>query len=563
MPLCQACTNQHKATKVTEEHSVIPKRDKTLNEQVCELHRFAAIQYYCDDCSKFVCVNCTMLEHRGHQVMGIKEKVTECKLAMEAALKSLDAKISVVNQELRKVLSAEEEIEASRERLKTDINVKVEGLITKIRTQQDSMLQTVDSYMDSKYDFMISRKEFIQSKFDSMIRWRMSNDLNRMDTKDEQFITYTIEAQAKISDWKEEKPMDETEMKQLKVVVTNNVDVGRIESTNKPLFRYKNITFEKLPPPPNMGKYITGEGLADPYDDLVGGLDLYHGDYVNPSASTTRRKDYQKVKVVSKFRTNSFVQKPSGIAVLPNGRFVIADALGHGLVLSDKTGRFQQRLYQDEVSMPQGLCTDKHGHIYVTTDKYVKKFKVGLGGVKVGQFTAFPTPGAIQVNSQGRIVVSDVKAKHVTIYDEEGRALTKFYTTDKTGNSPDGFNLAVSSEHITLSYHSLGLSYYTRVYNYDGELIYSSKIPQKCEGIEMDSFGNMVVASGELVYLATGGQNLLPLTTVDKSGRLFPLNANRVAFTPDGLICTLHINTIARRSEFVVLQMGKKVAVSS
>ena len=538
MPLCNSCGDQHKTTDVTTDHDVVPKKHQDGSVSTCQVHRFAAVQFFCETCGVLICVNCTMIDHRQHQIIDVDKKVKECKNLLKETVAELDQKILGFDRELKKISDIEIGIAHSRDVIKEELAVQTEELKKKIDKQHTAMSEQLDKYLDGKTDHLDKRKEVIQKRFDDMMAVRMNADvIYRGHLNSEKFITDIVKIQRQVSDFKPPKEVNEREFTGVAFVLTNNEELGVLEETNKPL--------------------IIPQGKKIKYAEKIDHVMLHPANRKRGPVLKVQDPDkrgWQSMKILHKFKTNTYFQNPSGICALPGGKYVIADAFSHGLTICDRTGRYQQRILAAEVSHPNGVAITKDGNIAVTTDKWVKIFKPG--GTKTGQFLAPSQPGALQIDEHGNFIVSDVKSRNVTVYNPHGEQTQKFHTTDSHGNGPEPLNLAVGANHIALSYQQFQLSHFIKLFNYQGLHLCSYRLPEACRGIQMDRFGNMIVASGDLCYIPAKGDRTIPLMAVDKRGQGYKLMSHCVAFTQNGHICTLHVNPLSKRSEFIILQIG-------
>ena len=261
------------------------------------------------------------------------------------------------------------------------------------------------------------------------------------------------------------------------------------------------------------------------------------------------------LRITSRFKTINYAQNPAGIGVLPNGKFVIIDATNYGVLLCDKSGRWQHRILQDEVAFPTGVAITRDGDIAVATHKYIKVFRID--GIKIKQIHASGSHiSALAIDDYGHFVIVDSNTKRIIVYDIEGLQLRTMEPADLQGMKPDSYNIGIGGDHLALSYTAPNDYSVVKLYNHRGDLIKTCELPAPCKGIQMDRFGNMIVSAGELMYVPAKGSDIMPLRAIDKQNKTFRLTSRCVTFTPQGLICTLHVNKLNQRSEVMVLHLG-------
>ena len=611
LPMCAGCKDTHENTRVTGDHIIVPKQERDVSTETCPVHRFAKVQYFCDTCLQLVCVNCTMIEHKKHNIMELPDKVEQCHRILSDTVIDLDERLRRFEDDLKRLNDHESEIENNRDAVKSEINSQVVYLQQRIRAQQEDLLRQLDRYLDDKVQAISKQKEVIEQRYNETMNARVTADLrNRQDMQDEAIIQNVIQLEKKMGKLKGSLPIEDNNFKHMTFVMTNDARLGRMEESNmpiaaKPTIHKKGKGGRSVPGvsklrAPRVGKLTNGvSGIdndelnnSDPNPPLSGRSEFNHShipqSHSEPAQSRSSRHapltqsrssqnsptkrqslnsshattasvvgdtDAPNLRIMQRFKTINYQQNPSGIGVLPNGKYVIIDATNYGILMCDKSGRWQQRMLQDEVAFPTGIAITREGDIAVATHKYIKIFRVD--GIKLRQFqVAGSNVGALAIDDYGHFVVIDHNSKKVVIYDDEGLQLRTMEPPDLKGMRPDAFNIGVGGDHLALSYTSANDYSVVKLYNHRGDLIKSCDLPQPCRGIQMDRFGNMIVAAGDLLYAPAKGNDIMPLRAVDKKAKSFRMYTRCVAFTPQGLITTLHVNKINQRSELMILHLG-------
>lgn len=68
-------------------------------------------------------------------------------------------------------------------------------------------------------------------------------------------------------------------------------------------------------------------------------------------------------------RSPGQMQRPTGVTVLPNGNFVVADYENKWVSIYDAYGKYVSRLGIGKLLGPKGVTVDKNGHIIVVDNK--------------------------------------------------------------------------------------------------------------------------------------------------------------------------------------------------
>lgn len=63
------------------------------------------------------------------------------------------------------------------------------------------------------------------------------------------------------------------------------------------------------------------------------------------------------------------LQRPTGVAVMPNGNYIAADYENKWISLFESNGKFINRIGVGKLLGPKGICVNKDGHIVVVDNK--------------------------------------------------------------------------------------------------------------------------------------------------------------------------------------------------
>ena len=71
--LCGECSEAHKDAKITEAHTLLSLTcdggsGGVSRDNYCRVHRGETIKYYCETCNSAICLPCTFIDHKGHEI---------------------------------------------------------------------------------------------------------------------------------------------------------------------------------------------------------------------------------------------------------------------------------------------------------------------------------------------------------------------------------------------------------------------------------------------------------------------------------------------------------------
>ena len=157
--LCNECGFQlHKMLKAYRGHKVIPIKDinaTTLQRcqiHYCKVHRAESLRLYCGTCSKLICRDCTLVEHRQHDYTFVEDARKQVDAEMNSLQSDVKQKLATFRRNLQEIRKVEESATGHAQVLKTDINKKFSKLIRSIEARRKVVLEQAgtDCHKDLK-----------------------------------------------------------------------------------------------------------------------------------------------------------------------------------------------------------------------------------------------------------------------------------------------------------------------------------------------------------------------------------------------------------------------------
>ncbi|XP_045594041.2 tripartite motif-containing protein 3 isoform X2 [Procambarus clarkii] len=147
------------------------------------------------------------------------------------------------------------------------------------------------------------------------------------------------------------------------------------------------------------------------------------------------------------------MQRPTGVAALPNGNYVVADYENKWVSIFEPSGKYINRIGNGKLLGPKGVCVDNNGHIIVVDNKASCVCIFQQSGKLITKFGNrgtdeyhFAGPHFAAVNSRGHIAITDFHNHCVKVFDSDGDFLFTFGTSGEGNgqfNAPTG--IAVDS----------------------------------------------------------------------------------------------------------------------
>lgn len=203
-------------------------------------------------------------------------------------------------------------------------------------------------------------------------------------------------------------------------------------------------------------------------------------------------------------RTPGQLQRPTGVAVHPNGDIIIADYDNKWVSIFTCEGKFKNKVGTGKLMGPKGVSVDRNGHIIIVDNKACSVFIFQPNGKLVTKFgnrgngdRQFAGPHFAAVNHNNEIIVTDFHNHSVKVFNTEGEFLLKFGSNGEGNgqfNAPTGVAVDANGNIIVADWGN------SRIQVFDSSGSFLSYI-NTCadplygpQGLALTSDGHVVVA---------------------------------------------------------------------
>ncbi|KTG44267.1 hypothetical protein cypCar_00019447 [Cyprinus carpio] len=198
------------------------------------------------------------------------------------------------------------------------------------------------------------------------------------------------------------------------------------------------------------------------------------------------------------------LQRPTGVAVHPNGDIIIADYDNKWVSIFSCDGKFKAKIGSGKLMGPKGVAVDRNGHIIVVDNKSCCVFIFQPNGKLVSKFgnrgnsdKQFAGPHFAAVNQNNEIIVTDFHNHSVKVFSSEGEFLLKFGSNGEGNgqfNAPTGVAVDANGNIIVADWGN------SRIQVFDSSGSFLSYINTSADplygpqGLALTSDGHIVVA---------------------------------------------------------------------
>ncbi|CAL9699955.1 unnamed protein product [Knipowitschia caucasica] len=248
----------------------------------------------------------------------------------------------------------------------------------------------------------------------------------------------------------------------------------------------------------NKGEFTNLQGVATSTDKIL------IADSNNQCVQIFSNEGQFRSRFGVRGRTPGQLQRPTGVAVHPNGDIIIADYDNKWVSIFTCEGKFKNKIGTGKLMGPKGVSVDRNGHIIVVDNKACSVFIFQPNGKMVTKFgnrgngdRQFAGPHFAAVNNNNEIIVTDFHNHSVKVFNTEGEFLLKFGSNGEGNgqfNAPTGVAVDANGNIIVADWGN------SRIQVFDGSGSFLSYI-NTCadplygpQGLALTSDGHVVVA---------------------------------------------------------------------
>ncbi len=503
--LCEDCSTAHTAAKVTQEHTQLPLSQGALTarENYCRVHRGETIKYYCETCNSPICLPCTFLDHRGHQIEEIKNVRSTFSQDMSGLVVQSKDSIMLLGQTKTNLVELENELFIRKEAVKTDIRRSVQQIYRTLNEQEAKLMNELDTYYDV---LSISRDR--QKLERTIVRLERAQDFV------EQLLSEDTSPISQI--------VNRTEAKE-NLTQALNYELPEVTVHSTKLNHFVHF-------------------LPGTFDMHLGSLLRCTGPNTNSITELRHNLPSNKAVYLHTFKSSEGTNFGDilSLGFLPNGDIVVLVSDKKKIKIFNRHGKIKVEFGEDcELLHPSDLAITRNGLIAIADcgDFFVKVFdqfgnnRFGFGGNDV-----FQLPISLTTDDRGKILVCDQVKQRVTIHRENGDILQEVEISEI--QLPQYICCYRNKVFIADCEHNI-----IAMYNYSENLQFLAKLstPENnsgefldCSGICMDPCGNLLVADTVVDRIHVFNQRG-EISTIIPSGKSF-LRPTCMAVSLEGML---------------------------
>ena len=514
--LCEECGRAHNSAKITEGHTLLPLEEGSManRENYCRMHRGETIKYYCETCNSPICLPCTFLDHKGHDIEEIKNVRSNFSADMaELVLQGKDGIIQLT-QAKTELVELENELFIRKDLNKTEIRRVAQEAVQAVKEAEGQLIAQLDAFYD-----------IINVSRDRQKLERTIYQLERAHNFAEQLLSTETSPIAQIVNRGEAKES----LEQALHFELPDITVHGVKLDNYAHFLPGHVDF-------NLGTLLK-----------CCSLDANTVPSLRPMVPSTKAIYLHSLRWAGGPRGNN-LGEVFGLTFLPHGEVAVLTNAAKKVRIFDKHGRLKYEFGdEDELLHPSDLTLTRDGKIAVADCGLLMIQVFDLFGTlrfSFGGSDTFQLPISLTVDYLGRFLVCDQVKQRVTIHRDTGELL-------KMIEIPEIHNPQYICCHINMVYICDSDNNVVSLYSYRDTMQFIAKLNVQenqqegqfldSSGISVDHCGNLMVSDlvadrlhlinpkGEISNLIPVGKTLLrPMCTATSTDGLVAVSQQGV-----------------------------------
>ncbi len=169
--ICGTCIAEHKRTRGTLEHRIMPLDEDDLGNgqsldnytlAFCKYHTRNVIKYFCNTCDEAVCRVCTILEHREHQFVYPKEAIPQQKPIIEKLLDETKTHLPKLKKTLTEVQRMTITLKECKKGIINEINAKTQARVDALMVAKEAILEQLNSIYERKQKILSLQQDGVE-----------------------------------------------------------------------------------------------------------------------------------------------------------------------------------------------------------------------------------------------------------------------------------------------------------------------------------------------------------------------------------------------------------------
>ena len=473
--LCKECHTQHTLSRKTwVYHKIIILKQpsdtqSTLKQNMpqplftCSQHPEKNIEFFCTDCSVPVCVQCALIQHRGHEFEELNKLSQKKRVKIKKSVLTMPDSITKLEETLVKGMSTKKELKVSKEAVDNQIRKAFKEMREELNRKEKALLAKSSEISTAKDTSLTIQLEELTSLKDQMVACTAVVAVVQESYNDQELLSVVTTLQTRVQELTQR--FDETPLKLREDgkillaidITTLGCEISKLGTVQKPPRDYKTLKEPVMSISSDEVRHVAVHDNGDifvtdhsshcvrVYDKngakkaTYGSQGIGSGQFNCPMGiavvgdvmfvSEYNGKRVQKLttggQFLFEFGTSGQLQGPHGCAVSSDGKVYIAEQEKHCVQVFNPDGKFSHTIGQGELKSPTAVAIDSNGNIHVASFslKFIKIYTPTGELIREYGREQLNGPSGLAVDDNGYCLVGDWCSKSLCIFDPQGKLI--------------------------------------------------------------------------------------------------------------------------------------------
>ena len=472
--LCKECHTQHTLSRKTwVYHKIIILKQpsdtqSTLKQNIPQpsiacrsQHPEKTVEFFCTDCSVLVCVQCALIQHRGHKFEELNKLSQKKRVEIKESVQTMPDSITKLEETLANGMNTKKELKVSKEAVDDQICKAFKEMREELNRKEKALLAKSSEISIAKETSLTIQLEELTSLKDHMVACTAVVAEVQESYNDTELLSVVTTLQTRVQELTQR--FDKTSLKLREDgkillaidITTLGCEISKLGTVQKPPRDYKTLKEPVMSIYSDAVRHVAvhdnGDIFASDFDShcvhvydkngtnkaTYGSQGIGSGQFNGPMGiavvgdvmfvSEYNGKRVQKLttggQFLFEFGTSGQLQGPNGCAVSSDGKVYIAEQEKHCVQVFNPDGKFSHTIGQGELKKPRAVAIDSNGNIHVASFhlKFIKiytptgKLIRGYGSEQLN------VPSGLAVDDNGYCLVGDWCSKSLCIFDPQGK----------------------------------------------------------------------------------------------------------------------------------------------
>ena len=139
-----------------------------VKPSMCREHEGESLKLFCESCDKVICRDCTIIEHRDHKYMFVKDAYAKQVGPLSDLLEATKTKVTILKEAVESVAEMNTRVGISAEKAEKAVNDTFDNVIKEAEVRRKNLLSQINHVKNAKIKGLETQKEELEMALGSV-----------------------------------------------------------------------------------------------------------------------------------------------------------------------------------------------------------------------------------------------------------------------------------------------------------------------------------------------------------------------------------------------------------